>query len=289
MSKNEIQSESSLKALPPFGSVRGVQVRPNHGRAFTLIELLVVVAIIAILAALLLPVLGNARIAAKKAVCTSNLRQIGMAMFAYDADNGRLPVHVRELAGGSGTWAHMIRYESQAAEARPVWSEMVGGATEVYHCPLLPDGWDPFSSNSTRVYLEYFMAPGYWGDGSGQSFSNVRTRTGETFQYEGNTFSVLAGDQMMFNPDGGDGPGGWINHAAGRGDTWNIQNDGGAGSWGGNYWKFLGGGERRLEFDANFLLGDGSVYRSTRNDPRLKEVHDRHESLPNATWLVPRD
>ncbi len=56
----------------------------QHG--FTLIELLVVIVIIAILAALLFPVFAQARESARRTVCLSNVRQIGMAMVEYIQD-----------------------------------------------------------------------------------------------------------------------------------------------------------------------------------------------------------
>lgn len=55
-------------------------------QGFTLIELLVVIAIIAILAAILFPVFAQAKEAAKKTACLSNLKQIGTAMQMYQAD-----------------------------------------------------------------------------------------------------------------------------------------------------------------------------------------------------------
>jgi len=56
-------------------------------KAFTLIELLVVIAIIAILAAILFPVFAQAKMAAKKAVSISNLKQITLGMVMYQGDS----------------------------------------------------------------------------------------------------------------------------------------------------------------------------------------------------------
>ena len=76
----------SRRVAPAFGgSVPGVEARI---RAFTLVELLIVIAIIAILASILLPVLDKAKVRAEEANCINNQKQLSAAWVMYAGDNG---------------------------------------------------------------------------------------------------------------------------------------------------------------------------------------------------------
>lgn len=77
---------------------------------FTLLELLVVVALIATLAAMLMPSLRRAKALAVRATCASNLHGIHLAMAQYLADNGGLyPAIAKDPCPGTNVWLWMGR------------------------------------------------------------------------------------------------------------------------------------------------------------------------------------
>jgi len=89
-------------------------MKRTNRQGFTLIELLVVIAIIAILVAILLPAVQQARSAARRSQCKSNMKQIGIALHNYHETLNILPMgsHVRGSAWGS--LVYLLPYMEQA-------------------------------------------------------------------------------------------------------------------------------------------------------------------------------
>ncbi len=103
-------------------------------RAFTLIELLVVIAIIAILAAILFPVFAKAREKARQSSCSSNHKQLGLALLQYAQDyDETLPT----------------RYDSNALKQ---WSEVCQPYIKNTQCLVCPS-----TNNSSIGYADGYL------------------------------------------------------------------------------------------------------------------------------------
>ena len=169
--------------------------RPSRPRGFTLIELLMVIAIIAILIALLLPAVQQAREAARRTQCRNNLKQLGLALHNYhDAHKVFPPGSV-----GSNTslytcsWLVLILpYVDQATVYNKYNFVSYGGYTvnnamlrgvviPGFRCPTnsLPDGMSVYSNSPDVMIPDYVGITGaVMPDGSSAGGSSaVRTMT----------------------------------------------------------------------------------------------------------------
>lgn len=116
-----------------------VRKRKPARRAFTLIELLVVVAIIAILAAILFPVFAQAREAARKTACLSNLKQLGNALMMYTQDYDEM-FHKGSNIVSPGEYGFGPHNDIDGWAEWPWYYGPYIRNVSVFDCPSSPDG-----------------------------------------------------------------------------------------------------------------------------------------------------
>jgi prepilin-type N-terminal cleavage/methylation domain-containing protein/prepilin-type processing-associated H-X9-DG protein len=131
-------------------------------KGFTLIELLVVIAIIALLMAILFPVLRRARSHARTIICQSNLRQLGQIMSQYTQDNeGRLPMEPLRA------FFFVLRGPFETSNNRIVSSYAPAGTERIMRCPMATAGPDESAEKGLWSFGREPDAPqGVWKDGN---------------------------------------------------------------------------------------------------------------------------
>ena len=146
-------------------------VRDSQTAGFTLVELLVVIAIIGVLVALLLPAIQAAREAARRSQCTSNLRQIGVALHNYHDTNKSFPVGSLSKPENPGDpvlrfsdpeWPYLLHFILPFAEQSNLHSAVsIDNFGSVPPWIADPDDWPP---EAVGTPIPLFLCP---SDGEG--------------------------------------------------------------------------------------------------------------------------
>ncbi|MBI1335472.1 MAG: prepilin-type N-terminal cleavage/methylation domain-containing protein [Phycisphaera sp.] len=167
-----------------------------HG--FTLVELLVVITILALLVALLLPALQQARYKAKQVVCLAHLNQAGAGIASYTADNhSYYPIDITpygsSLFNGTRSTPQQIQAKTGGNEAYNLYTLLVDyyvsktGMKGVFMCPLVEPGYVNYTTNyyktfpypqTNSMHIPYAL----WAGFPGSEVKQPMLRMGESWQ-----------------------------------------------------------------------------------------------------------
>lgn len=149
---------------------------PCRHHAFTLIELLVVVSIIALLVAILLPALTNARDAAKTSVCLSRMKSMGLfhTYYQHDYKNYAPPNRIYNAPGGQYYWMDLMidsGYVPEAAVSNTTYTTtdssenyFICPGVEYSGAPTAAIAWQRISIEGSNGFT--YHTPGFFGYGS---------------------------------------------------------------------------------------------------------------------------
>lgn len=171
--------------------------RPGTLTAFTLVELLAVIAIIGVLVAILIPVVGSVRKSAQTANCANNLRQIGVAFHLYAQNNrGLLPMPLEQgKTWPENRWMYKINPYLEAKRSQTAQDDNEVYFGGIFRCPGKPD-WRLAGGDAYKI--SYGMSA-FDANNQGES-SKYLARQVNTLTHPAITMLVM--DRATFSPAG---------------------------------------------------------------------------------------
>ncbi len=119
-------------------------------KGFTLIELLVVIAIIAILAAILFPAFAKARESARRASCSSNMKQIGLGLLQYAQEYDEKMVSAQAGAPNYEYWQYLVQPYLKSKD--------------LFRCPSNTNSSTAYNKTASDISNDYAGNLGFYGD-----------------------------------------------------------------------------------------------------------------------------